>query len=287
MSTPTPTIEPPKAGTTVYDLYGNVGQVNTALPNGAILVGIMFEGIDHDSRGSERTVDFEGPLQIWHKWFTAPPKAKKAEEVAELDRQVDELRDKLHALRAEESQARRTAGDRMRFLKQHEKLQRLDDFLSGKFTHMVVWGWYDLKVLKIEDFMKERDGMRLLTLYGNTKGELNWRLGEYSDHSGSDFSCVPCFSYEEAISEVQRIAEERFTELRTSTDPNFRTDKCRRAIEAYQKYNLTPPQDILDILATEQERNIRRQQEDKQKEIRDLEAKLNALKSQTPTAEEG
>lgn len=284
MSTITPPQELPAKGTTVYDLYGNVGQVNEHLTGGGILVVIIFDSIDYDSRGEERTVEFEGPLQIWHKWFTSPPKAKKAEEVAELEQQVGELRDKLHALRAEESQARRSYDDRMRFLKTFPKLERLDDFLSGKFTHIVRWDWYKIEIIEIASWLKDTKGVRLLTLYGQTKGELNWHLGDYSDHSGGDSHCTPCFSYEEAIAEIQRLSEERFAVVRQ--DPKARTDTCKYSIEAYLKYKLTPPQDIMDILAAEQERNIKAQQATKQKEIAELESKLAALKAQaTPTAE--
>lgn len=282
MSTPAHTTDRPAPGAYLYNNHAQKGYLNGYTQDGEAIVEVMFKF--ETEQGWE---ELPAQIEVWSKWFTSPPVQVKAAEVEALLEKEREVKTRINQLEATERQARRSYDDRMRFLKTFPKLERLDDFLSGKFTHIVTWGWYKLEILKIDDFMKERDGMRLLTLYGKTNGELNWMLGEYSDHSGGKQSCAPCFSYEEAIKELQRISEERFTALRTTTEPNFRTDTCRYSIEAYRKYGLNPPQDIVDILKAEEERNLKKQQTEKRKEIETLEARIAALKAQTPTPEEG
>lgn len=277
MSTPTPTPEPPKRGTTVYDLYGNVGQVNMPLPDGSILVGIMFDGIDYDSRGEERTVEFEGPLQVWHKWFLKPPVQKKAEEVAALDKEVDELRNKIRSLRSEEVQAIRTAGDRMRFLQQHEKLQRLDDFLSGKIAYIVIESWNGPCMLSTEGWDRYRrehnriEGVKLLTLYGEATGELNWRLGEYADGSGSSTIAHPCLSKEEAVAKVQQLCEVAFARYLEKGDNSYAVEK---AIALLSSLNLTVPEAVLEKGKAIKTANLKTQIEHKKRELQGLEAQL-------------
>lgn len=279
MSTPTPTTDRPAPGTYLYSMHAQKGYLNGYTDQGEAIVEVMFKF--DTMQGWE---EMPGPIEIWQKWFTSPPVEKKAEEVEALLEKEMEIKARIHQLEVTERQALRTYEDRTRFLKIHPKLARLDDFLSGKFTHIVRWDWYKIEIIEIASWLKDTDGLRLLTLYGKTNGELNWRLGEYSDHSGGNHRCTPCFSFDEALEEIQRVSEERFAIVRQ--DPKARTDTCRYSVEAYRKYGLTPPQDILDILAAQQERNIRSQQEAKKKEIVELEAKLNALKAQIPTPEE-
>jgi len=73
--------------------------------------------------------------------------------------------------------------------------------VSGKITHYVKLSWNPT----IVPFLKEtcnynNSKLKLLTLYGSSNGNLTWKLSNYSDGSGSSYECIPCSSYEEAVS---------------------------------------------------------------------------------------
>jgi hypothetical protein len=87
-------------------------------------------------------------------------------------------------------------------------LRHLDDFIEKRITH-VLFGGADYKILPIDQAFAEngvysRKGQKLLTLYGDVGGNLQWRLNQYSDGSGWTEDVTPCLSLEEA--EATRMA---------------------------------------------------------------------------------
>jgi hypothetical protein len=86
-----------------------------------------------------------------------------------------------------------------------EKLKTLDLFLAGAFTHFLITQWNDLEIVEFGKETEHYDtgNIKLLTLFGRSDGDLNWRLCEYSDGSGSSYNAEPCLSYNDALEKAQ------------------------------------------------------------------------------------
>lgn len=97
-----------------------------------------------------------------------------------------------------------------------EQMETLRAFLSGEITHFFVGGFAPSIKLwdEVYDNFNERhiDTIKLISLYGNSNGDLSYRIHRYSDGSGgSHVSIIPCRSYKEALhyaqSELAECAE--------------------------------------------------------------------------------
>lgn len=86
--------------------------------------------------------------------------------------------------------------------------------------------------------------MRLLTLYGMSKGNLEWKLNQYSDGSGNNATTVhPCCSYEEAIEKLTEI-------LNSKVSKQLESGKISEdyITKAAKRYNITLPQEYIDAV---------------------------------------
>ena len=190
-----------------YDTQGNefiiAGEVD------GIAVG--YERYD-DGEGNE----IRGELRVFDcELYENPPTIRQHEKLAKLNAQISDAYSRLNQVRTE-LQVIETAGkERMEFLKQYKGLERLEDFLEGRITHFVMGDYGPPKLLTLDEAMgqnEERYNLRgkykLLTLFGDSKKELNWRINEYRDGSGIDRTAVPCTSYDEALDVYrEKIAE--------------------------------------------------------------------------------
>jgi hypothetical protein len=279
MKEETQTENTPKKGSTVYDLHSQQGYVNQVLPDGSLLVELVFEGIQHDSQGDEMSVDIEGPLQVWTQWFSKPPVQKKAQELLALKKEEDEIRTRIRAARSEEISLQRSAKERIDFLKQHEKLQLLDDFVSGKITHIVSCeNWGSPEILTVADweskeFRNAHCGLRLLSLFGSSKGDLTWKLNYYSDQSGNWTDVTPCTSLEQAMSIFESRALDAFEAWRKAPRDYNAYSSALKWADAISGRGLTYPED----LKKEREHRL----------VNERQAKVEKLRKELAEAEKG
>lgn len=78
----------------------------------------------------------------------------------------------------------------------------ISDFLTGSVTHLVKLGWS----CEITPFIKataggeyDRDYMKLISLFGGSGGDLQWKIHSYSDGSGGSECFIPAKSHENAV----------------------------------------------------------------------------------------
>lgn len=100
----------------------------------------------------------------------------------------------------------------------NEQLQRLNDFLAGEITHFFILGMFNPKIVEWDDdafYGVDRwhgcakiESLRLVSLFGSSKGDLSFHLNRYSDGSGGWEEIVPCRSYDEALAEAQKRLDE-------------------------------------------------------------------------------
>jgi hypothetical protein len=155
---------------------------------------------------------------------------KTAERAAYLKSEIDKLHAQLAAVRQKLDIQDSIAKSALASITAMPKttLENLQMFLSGsvKFTVEHESYYFDAPrkfedvIAKIErDYGREKfDSLRLLALYGDTKGNLQFRLSDYSDGSGGARGLVPFRTYEAALEFIKAYALQRHEAGRLSAD---------------------------------------------------------------------
>lgn len=171
-----------------YLANGQEAEVIQELSDGFLVRPILTDGYE----------DYPGNPEIVYQLFDNPPTAKVAAKVAALTEELARKQVELNRVIDDLEAATRRRTELIASLSQVPTLQYVDDFIAGKITHYVFTSAYgDLEILPIEK-TKERDGFKLLTLFGSSDGCLSWRLNQYVDGSGSSRAVIPARSEEEA-----------------------------------------------------------------------------------------
>ena len=166
-------------------------------------------GVAEDNEG-EYTVPHE--LKMVNEVFETPPRGRYHEDIQALKDTVDSLNEKIQERRKELSEAQlqlksdsKEQAATLENVKRHEALKYIEEFIDGKITHYVDITYSEWNIIPLNEATDTYDGkdLRLLTLYGKSKGDLQWRLGSYSDHSGGSSFVTPCRFYEEALAVLQ------------------------------------------------------------------------------------
>ncbi len=212
-----------KKGDTVYDIRGNEYEFGQALDDGGFVVYPIIETGGY----LDREVYADDEPRVIDKVFAEPPTQKRHEAIVSLERKLEGLEKALHEKRAETQQALQEHAAAFEQFAQLEPLKTLQACVEGKITHVVKSSWGDVEILTPSD-KEEQDGrgyftppFGLLTLFGNSRGDLQWQVNQYYDNSGSSYFAYPCTSLEMA----QEKAREMFSETMAEADP------CRRYLD--------------------------------------------------------
>lgn len=166
-------------------------------------------------------------------------------EIKELEDAVNDTRSVLYSLENENKEAIEKHQEK------HRALEFLNDFLDGKLTHYVITGWFP----RIHGVGKpERDHLdydrpfKLITLFGAHASDknssysgdlnLNWRVNEYRDGSGTWRGMIPCTSLEHAKEELKKCNDENLKNENISVGSYV--DICT-------EYGLECPQKYIDL----------------------------------------
>ena len=206
--TPTPI----KAGDTVYSADGGMALYVAHARGGGHIVQPLIEDGDGFSEPESHYVD---GVEIWPNCHRKPPQLK-------LDTEIRAQTEKLAALRREIAEAERTKREAQRDgaalldrLKQNAALRYVDDLMAGNLPPLCVRfdAYSGPSIVPTADALKNPDADRgyrepafkLLTLFGSSKGDLQWRLNAYHDGSGNwPMELFFARTEEEAIAEIRR-----------------------------------------------------------------------------------
>jgi hypothetical protein len=190
----------------VYSYNGKEAKYIQELPNGKHLVTVEYFTVD--DFGDEICAGTD--TQIWDRVFDSPPITRYAEELNDYietiktkQQTVRELLDKESELRGSISNIEKEIKTRQEAIKKHKGLENLHLFIEGKITKFLViknhkWEVKDFdETLAINDRF-DKGKIRLLSLFGDSKGDLEWRLSQYYDGSGSYTMAIPCVSESDA-----------------------------------------------------------------------------------------
>lgn len=254
------------AGQTVYNRDGEKYLVREVLQEGRVLVSPFlissgWEGEDHEYAADEARIRLASDL------LPDAPTAVIAAEIAAARNQLTELRAQLSDAQWAIMDAGREKAELEKRLAASPKFDRLLDYLDGKITHFVCSGyqmafeiktWEELAVYQ-ED--RRDKGVKLLTLFGNSKGDTEWRLNQYRDGSGCNSTVFPCTSEDEARRVIGEQLALAWGEFKPS-HPWFLSG----AVNSARTYGFPVPTEIADAIsrhsAEMHERTIQKMKDD-------------------------
>jgi hypothetical protein len=204
-----------------------------------------------------------------------------ADEKATLERLKKESRDLENKLKAQKDSVN-TALASIRNMPT-SALRSLRLFLSGKANYVLVNDYIDAPKRFDETIEKydnnyhgtRYDSLRLLGLYGDTKGNLEFQISDYSDGSGSRRDIIPYETYEEALAVVKARA------MTKHTAKNLDAGSFARCVEMGIVFEQSMVEHYTAVLKTEYESakaNLNRQYDESRKHtIEKYERQISAL----------
>lgn len=220
--------------------------------------GFVVTGVNNAVYG-EDVYEERGETWIERELFEKPPVAAFDEDITRRLAQIEELRAKYVELTSSVANAEKECKERLAKLAKFDGLENLEAFIEGRVTHVVIEEWSDFKAVPIDILQYHEDsawsrktapnGVKLVTLFGNSNGNLQWRVNEYKDGSGSSWKRIePCMSLEEAEAKRAKWALEALEERRCYiSEPNKRHDIIASAVAKARECGAVIPDDLQAI----------------------------------------
>ena len=215
-------------GDTVYGKRGNVGTYYAKGPGLTHLVQERLESGDE--------VFDEEEASTWTECYAHPVTQVIEGDITALEQKKESARKELLELNAE---VRTKVAERNQLLdklaKRLPSLRRIEEFIEGTITHYVEERYDGLRIItkeqtKVDD--RYDHGFRLLSLFGRTNGDLEWKLSEYSEGSGSKFTVWPFVCESDAIAYAQQrqleIIEAWRSDLNRHIGLGYMVASCKR-----------------------------------------------------------
>lgn len=236
-----------------------------------------------------------GDTWIESKLYATPPVEvldeeiqRKRAEVAELDKRHQELT--MSAITAE-----REVKDRLAKLTKYKGLELVEDFIEGRITHVVAVDYMGVTIEKFDKLAayfdgdgwnRKQEGFKLISLYGKSKGNLEFRIHDYPDGSGSTKAIYPFMSEEDAIAKRNELLLESVESSRAYISGKMTPKQPYHvsvAVTNALKYGLSIPDDLMKVhedhirdAAAKNKALLEKEIADKKAKLAELEAKVGA-----------
>jgi hypothetical protein len=190
-----------------YLKNGKAVEVVSVLPDGqGFVVRDYFETFG-DVDG-EPILELDERVHIVKRVFDEAPTEKIHAEYEAAEKRLQEVINKISEARTELRIVEQERKAVLSKLEQMPALRRLEAWIDGKVTHFVTYNYGRVSVLKKDElksgdeenrYRRGPEKLKLLTLFGDTEGNLIWEANKYRDGSGSwGLECWMCCSEEEA-----------------------------------------------------------------------------------------
>jgi hypothetical protein len=231
-------------------------------------------------------------MLVADKLFGNEPKPQVGPQRQAISGEIQKLRDERKSVQADLAAKRqeihqvsaeyRTLTEKM---KRVPALRRIEEIIDGKITHVVVIDHGSIAVKTADQALQARDygrldGMRLLTLLGNSKGDLWWGMNEYRDGSGSLTTVMPCTSEEEA----SESARDHASKLLQSRIINGEDYWIATTAKSCRELNVVMSVPTLAAVEAAEQRLAAKALAEAQKALDAAQAKIDALKPNTGEA---
>ena len=210
----------------------------------------------------------------------APAISWKEKRSKEIEAQLSKLQEDLNKSSKLTHRAMYEAGERVKALRivaskaTQESLQALEDFVSGRITHLVSISYGSAKITEFNEAITKREefhnvSIKLLSLMGQADGTLTWRLHQYSDHSGSSEELFMAHSLEHAVAIAQKDFDEAADNWRAGKRSSpYCVDFCKHNGKTI---DLKIPDDVIAF-------HEKRKSDEVARRIKTLESELAKLK---------
>lgn len=150
-----------------------------------------------------------------------------------------------------------------------DKLKQLIDFISGDIKYVVEEGYSSLSILDFNTAITKRffgdyNGIKLLSIFGDSDGDLSYRINEYRNGDGNWVSIHPCKTMEEAL----EILKERFSIV-------IKERFSSNLLKVAKKYNLDIPDEVIKKYNKEKRESLLADIEEEKQRIQEYEKKLS------------
>jgi hypothetical protein len=256
-----------KPGSEVYGTEGESYEYVCRLPGdlGCVVKPVFY---------SEDDSYYGQPIIIDRVW-PSPPKQKHEQRIAELLAEIDVLSKKRLTLSREVRRLEEGKAEVLKNIKEYETLKHIEDFLAGEISHFVITRYSTIEIVDAKKELESRDEtvgkpriLRLLTLYGLTGGNLQWRLNRYSDGSGGEEEVMPFTSFDEAEAYAKRVVSEKMAALAKSNNQYVATG----LMDSAKRLGVEVPAELERVTKANNVRVL-------EGEIADLEKKLDAKRA--------
>ena len=191
-----------------------------------------------------------GPTEIVDKIFDKPPVEVVDEQIAAKLAELAEIQKRHDKLFYESNDVERAAKERLKKFEKFKGLELLEDFIDRKITHFVSADdehSFDFKIISFDDAIKNKDSdayrrpFRLVSLFGDSGGNLQWKVDCYYDGSGGSRQCIwPCRDEQHAKDTIVAIIVDRLNEQFEHVTPD-RSYWFLMAYEAAIQHGIVPP----------------------------------------------
>lgn len=208
------------------------------------------------------------PAESWKEKRIREMDARYEKALANMEREFNQASARLRS-QTEKAKARAFALFKFCENADSDQLTTLRLFLSGGITHFYIRSYQPKIVTWDDDDLYQKDGYhitrieytRLITLFGNSKGDLSYRIHQYSDGSGMESKeAIPCSSYDEALAHAQADMESEAEKFVAGERNGFSVDRWgkidgiqipRAALEKHRKNQESIRQQKIEKLRSE------------------------------------
>lgn len=218
----------------------------------------------------------DAPAESWKEKNLRELEARYKKQEKELEQQINQQHQRLTMIK---DKAKHHADALFKFVDKADEgsLDLLKKVMSGQITHIFVSGyspeifeWDGGKGIYEEDRDYDRvqiKGIKLLSLYGYSDGDLEYRLHTYRDGSGGSQKIFPVCSYAEALKLAQAECDDHSASFLANDRGSF-------SMMSWKKIDgVVIQQAVIDKHEAAEDANRLNRIKNLQKELADLEAK--------------
>lgn len=235
--------------------------------------------------GPESTEEVQGDARIVERLWEKAPTERVDTEFAAKSVELASIRQQIADARADLRAATRERDDLVKRLSDVPVLRRIDDYLAGRITHVVVWSQYSVEIKTIDEALDCRDWddirrnrpmePRLVCLFGGKTSDgkarvVTWEIARYPDGSGRWLSSILCCSEEEA----RAVAAEKLPAIFDAARNSANDYTFTQAIASAKAAGVEPPVDMVEQLAAWQQAGLASAVEAKKAELAKAEQAL-------------
>lgn len=261
-------------GETYFTAQGEKVYLDAMTTDGKFVVSQIMRYSDYDDSFYEDV----GPSKLVEKLFEKAPVEVLDARFTEAEARLADIEKRYQLRFSEVTNAEREIKDRLAKLNKYAGLEHLERFIDGDFTHFVVdeYSGYEIKdkatALSQDDRYDKK--LRLLSLYGDTNGNILWELNRYRDGSGNWTHVYPCLSLEDAKAKVHELCEAKIAEWRAGKVNAY---GLGLAVKSLKRAGFIVPDDLASADQANKEKEAQQKVSEAQKRLDIANAELRAI----------